>query len=441
ADARLLPRLGRRPAHGVRADDRATAGAVEGGRRQLAGDRDLLHRRAVQPACPSVYRDRRRAVLCRHPGVHGADVRSLFHLQPLPGAMGPRRAASARVGARCGVAARGDAGTRRRRRRRRRVRPAGPRGKSPVDDLAVSMSSVVRSVVAAAIAAAVIERGGTAQQPPSPGTWVTAWASSPQALGTKTISNATVRMIGRATLAGSAVRVRIDNTFGPAPLAVGAAYVGEPLTTRSGDSASRGAALVAGSNRQLKFGGAAGVVVPQGGSVVSDGVSMAVGAHQDLAVSLYIAEAGVRPTQHASAQVRSYLTANDAGNAAAAESKSLFTQSTSSLFWLSGIDVLAPAATAGAIVALGDSITDGTCSSFDGHDRWLDWLAARLDAAGDAKAVVNAGIGSDTVTAVSGFSVPPGVVRLERDVLTLSGVSHVILLMGINDIRLGATAA
>jgi len=303
------------------------------------------------------------------------------------------------------------------------------------------MSSVVRSVVAAAIAAAVIERGGTAQQPPSPGTWVTAWASSPQALGTKTISNATVRMIGRATLAGSAVRVRIDNTFGPAPLAVGAAYVGEPLTTRSGDSASRGAALVAGSNRQLKFGGAAGVVVPQGGSVVSDGVSMAVAAHQDLAVSLYIAEAGVRPTQHTSAQVRSYLTANDAGNAAAAESKSLFTQSTSSLFWLSGIDVLAPAATAGAIVAFGDSITDGTCSSFDGHDRWLDWLAARLDAAGDAKAVVNAGIGSDTVTGVSGFSVPPGVVRLERDVLTLSGVSHVILLMGINDIRLGATAA
>jgi lysophospholipase L1-like esterase len=177
---------------------------------------------------------------------------------------------------------------------------------------------------------------------------------------------------------------------------------------------------------------------------------MNVLAQQDLAVSLHVANTGVRPSQHGGAQVTSYLAANGAGDVAAQEDAKPFTATTTSMFWLKAIDVSSSSA-AGSIVAFGDSITDGTCSTLDAHDRWEDLLAVRLtlDAAGrgngDAhKAVVNEGIGGTTITREHlepAPDSPPGIERLERDVLTHHGVTHVILFMGTNDIRRGASAA
>jgi lysophospholipase L1-like esterase len=110
---------------------------------------------------------------------------------------------------------------------------------------------------------------------------------------------------------------------------------------------------------------------------------------------------------------------------------------------LKAIDVRAPA-DAGAIVALGDSITDGTCSTIDAHDRWVDGLAERLDLAGARVAVVNEGIGGNTLMREHLQPPPnsiPSLERLDRDVLSHSGVTHVILFQGTNDIRREATAA
>jgi lysophospholipase L1-like esterase len=127
-----------------------------------------------------------------------------------------------------------------------------------------------------------------------------------------------------------------------------------------------------------------------------------------------------------------------------------FTATTTSTFWVKSVDVLSSMST-GAIVAFGDSITDGTCSTLDGHDRWEDMLAMRLafDASSrgsaDAhKAVVNEGIGGNTLTREKLQPLPdstPGLERLERDVLSHAGVTDVILFMGTNDIRRGASAA
>jgi lysophospholipase L1-like esterase len=131
------------------------------------------------------------------------------------------------------------------------------------------------------------------------------------------------------------------------------------------------------------------------------------------------------------------MTANEAGDAAADESSTPFTSSTTTMFWLKGIDVLSPSSR-GAIVAFGDSITDGTCSTFDGHDRWADWLATRLaslDGAA-AKAVVNEGLSANTITAIRANS---GIERLNRDVLSRDGVTDVVLFMGTNDISRGAS--
>jgi lysophospholipase L1-like esterase len=271
--------------------------------------------------------------------------------------------------------------------------------------------------------------------------WITAWSSSQQTLGMTTMSNATVRMLARVTIAGESVRIRLDNTYGTGPLAIGRASLGQRV---------RGAILAPGTSQPILFNGSPAVTVPAGGTVRSDPVSMKVTARQDLAVSLYIPEANVRPSQHSGALVTSYLSADGSGDLTSDESGKPFTGTTTSMFWLKGIDVQS-ASSSGTIVAFGDSITDGTCATVDGHDRWEDWLAVRLNlddaahgARGAHKATVNEGIGGNTVSRENLQPPPdstPGVERLDRDVLSHEGVTDVILFMGTNDIRRSASAA
>ena len=302
---------------------------------------------------------------------------------------------------------------------------------------------MTRTAIASTIAcvATLLLVTGTAAQQQRPARWITAWGTSQQALGATGLSDVTVRMIARVTIAGEAVRIRLDNAYGASPLSVGKAYVGLRI---------QGAALATNSNRQVFFDKSAHVTVPAGGSVTSDPVPLRVMAQQDLAVSLHIPGADVRPSQHSAAQVTSYLTANGAGDTTADETAVPFTATTTSTFWVKSVDVLSSMST-GAIVAFGDSITDGTCSTVDGHDRWEDVLAMRLafDASSrgsaDAhKAVVNEGIGGNTITREHLQPPPdstPGLERLERDVLSHHGVTHVVLFMGTNDTRREAPAA
>ncbi len=266
--------------------------------------------------------------------------------------------------------------------------------------------------------------------------WVTAWGTSQHRLGDTALTDATVRLMARVTATGESIRIRLDNTYGTRPLVVGAVAVGEPM---------RGATLAPGSSRPVRFDGATRVTVPAGGSVQSDPVVMPVLAQQDLAISLHIPEADVRPSQHNGARVTSYLTANGGGDHTSNEAADAFTETTTAMFWLKSIDVLSSTST-GTIVAFGDSITDGSCATDDGYDRWQDWVAVRLQLEamnGAHKAVVNEGIGGNTVTGkVSPApSSTPGTERLEQDVLSHSGVTHVVLFMGTNDIRREASAA
>src|SRR5262245_5716498 len=227
--------------------------------------------------------------------------------------------------------------------------------------------------------------------------WVTAWSTSQQVLGEDRIANATVRMIARVTTPGDAVRIRLDNAYGTEPVTIGRAFIGHRV---------RGAALAAGSNRPLTFGGSPEAVLPAGGTVWSDSVSLTVLAQQDLAVSLHVRGSGVRPSQHTNAVVTSYRSADRSGDVPAEEGAMRFETTTTALWWLKAIDV--QSASPGTIVAFGDSITDGTCSTLDAHDRWEDVLSVRLGLDHDAarqgrgpgqalKAVINEGIGGNTV--------------------------------------------
>jgi lysophospholipase L1-like esterase len=256
------------------------------------------------------------------------------------------------------------------------------------------------------------------------GQWFTAWGSSMQGLAPTTLTNATVQMIARPTIAGGSVQIKIENTFSSQPLTIGAAYIA---------LRNYQASLVAGSNQQLLFGGLPSVTIPAQGLVRSDPVTLSVAAGQDLAISLYVPGTNVPISRHSSAYTTSYLTPNGAGNHAASEKRSAFTVKTTNMYWLSAVEVVSVSAT-DAIIAFGDSITDGTCSTVDAHDRWEDILALRLLLQADnSLAVVNEGIGGNTLTKAKK--------RLNRDVLTQTGVTHVILFMGTNDIDGGASAA
>ena len=268
----------------------------------------------------------------------------------------------------------------------------------------------------------------TAQQ------WVTSWGSSHHSLSpeTRAISNATIRLRARSTVAGNRVRVRLANSYGEEPLTIGAAAVGLH---------NNGASLVEGSNLPLRFSGSSAVTIAAGGYIVSDPVDLEVHAEQGLAVSLYVPGANVRSSVHGLALTTSYLTEDGAGDQTGNVDGSPYSNTTSQMHWLAAIDVWTSTAR-GAIVALGDSITDGSCATLDARDRWVDVLYTRLlDATGTAHVgMVNAGIGGNTAIRVPPVNSTPVVERLDRDVLSLAGVTHLIVYIGTNDLRRNATA-
>ena len=152
-------------------------------------------------------------------------------------------------------------------------------------------------------------------------------------------------------------------------------------------------------------------------------------------------------TWHAKALTTSYLTGPHTGSHGADESDGSFPYTTTSWYFLDAIEVEAPEHTS-VVVCFGDSITDGTASTLNGDDRWPDVLSRRLHTTyGDRVSVVNAGIGGNQVVAPPTYSPtapfaggPSALSRLDRDVLSLSGVTSVIWLEGINDLSSGASA-
>jgi len=259
--------------------------------------------------------------------------------------------------------------------------------------------------------------------------WVAAWGFSIQGLAPTTATNETVRMIARPTASGGFVRVRLENTFGTAPLTIGAASIAYR---------NNGAQLVPGSSRPLTVGGSTSFTVAAGQGLYTDALPFAARAWEDLAVSLYLPGAAVQISRHNNARTTSFLTAAGAGDHTADETSLAFTGTTVEMYWVSAIDVFSEAE--GAVVFFGDSITDGTATTTDGHDRWHDvvYLRTLLGSKGDPrKAFVNEGIGGNRVTVTATQGSPAAVERLDRDVLARSGITHVVFFEGTNDLASG----
>jgi lysophospholipase L1-like esterase len=256
----------------------------------------------------------------------------------------------------------------------------------------------------------------------------------------------TFRLAIRPDLWGPTIRLRFANTFGTRPVTLADVFVG--LQGSGGN-------VVAGTNTKVAFAGGNAVTVAAGASNYSDPVALgfvtadggAVLQGRRLLVSFHVPGTTGPMTWHAKALTTSYLSAPKAGSHGAEERDQRFPYTTTSWFFLDAVDVAAAAGTR-AIVCFGDSITDGTGSTLNGDDRWPDVLSRRLHAElGSRVAVVNAGIGGNRVTGPPDYTTatpfaggPSALDRLERDVLSVPGLSAVVWLEGINDLSSGASA-
>lgn len=256
--------------------------------------------------------------------------------------------------------------------------------------------------------------------------WVASWGTTmmvpdgQNALAPELWRDATLRQVVRVSLGGSKVRVRVSNAFGSAPLQLEGASLARSLGAGRAD-------VDAASVRPLTFSGRAAVMIPAGAEYYSDPVTLEHAAGTELAVSLYFKGEPARQTGHPGSRTTSFVAkGNRLGEAA-------WTEPSKVVRWyaLADVEVLAPRGT-GAVVALGDSITDGYGATTDGFDRWTDVLSARLAQEKVRMGMINAGIGGGRMLR-DGVG-PNLMARLDRDVIARAGVTHAIVLIGVNDV-------
>ena len=257
----------------------------------------------------------------------------------------------------------------------------------------------------------------------SPGTWVASWSASPVQFELKNpVADRTLRTVAHLSLGGTEVRIALTNQFGSTPLSIGAAHMGV---------SAGGGKILSGSDHVLTFNDRATVSVPAHSLVLSDPLPMAVGDLADLAISVYLPQQTVTdPTCHQTAISTTYI---GAGNGVSQVEMPNTSTMTSACF-LESVLVDSNVKHAAAIVALGDSITDGYASTVDANKRYPDDLAVRLHTDGKKRnfAILNEGISGNRVF-YEGHG-PSVLERFDRDVLAQPGVRYVIYLEGINDI-------
>jgi len=239
-----------------------------------------------------------------------------------------------------------------------------------------------------------------------------------------TLTNQTIRQIVHTSIGGSRIRVVLSNAFGTAPIDIGAAHV----ALRDKDNT-----IAAASAKPLTVGGSDSFTILAGATAVSDPVDLMLPPLSDLVIDLYVPKdlgLDASPvTTHNGASQTNYV--SQTGNHSGETAPALGTRA-GAWFMIARVEVTVPQ-NSGAIVAFGDSITDGARSTADMNARWPDQLARRLAARkGPAFAVLNAGISGNRVLG-DGAGVS-ALARFDRDVLLQTGVTHVVVMEGINDI-------
>ncbi|MEV0896588.1 SGNH/GDSL hydrolase family protein [Actinoplanes sp. NPDC049802] len=273
--------------------------------------------------------------------------------------------------------------------------------------------------------------------------WVATWAAAPTTVppGDPLILNGqTVRQVVHASVGGERLRIRLTNEFGATGLRIGEVHV----AIRAGDGASTDA--VPGTDRRVTFGGRVAATVPAGSPLVSDPVRLSLPPGADLVVSVYLPERTPVTTLAAFAFQDNAIAAGNVTGAVRVTPTGTIGQ----YLFLSGVSVQGGV---GAVVTLGDSITNGANTVTNANHRWPDLLAARFRSARIRLGVANLGVSGNRLLhdpnppagsaaeAFAAFFGHSGLRRFDRDVVAQPGATHLVVLLGVNDLGHPGTVA
>ena len=259
-------------------------------------------------------------------------------------------------------------------------------------------------------------------------TWVGTWATAPQTVVksfmpyNNNMSNRSVRQIVKVSIGGDMLRLKLSNIYSTEPVEIRSIYIAH---------AKDSFAIDAKSAKYLKFGNKYKTVIPAGKSIVSDALPFDLKPLERLSITINYTSAPTVPTVHMGSRTTSYIMKG------VTNAHSKFDTAFRENHWynISGIDVYTMRTDMSAIAIIGNSITDGKCSTDNAQNRWPDMMSEMLQLKHKVTnlGVLNLGIGNNRIVVAGGFGALAKD-RFDRDVLGQAGIKKVIIFEGINDI-------
>ena len=258
--------------------------------------------------------------------------------------------------------------------------------------------------------------------------WVGTWATAPQTVVrsfmpyNNCMTNRSVRQVVKVSIGGDVIRLKLSNIYSMQPVEIRSIYIAHAKDSSDIDAKTA---------QYFKFGNSYKTIIPAGKQIVSNALKFKLRNLERVAITINYTSAPEIPTVHMGSRTTSYIMKG------VTNAHSNFAKAFRENHWynISGIDVYTMSNNMSAIAIIGNSITDGKCSTDNAQNRWPDVMSEMLQLKYKItnQGVLNLGIGNNRVVVPGGFGVLAKE-RFDKDVLAQAGVKKVIIFEGINDI-------
>ena len=258
--------------------------------------------------------------------------------------------------------------------------------------------------------------------------WVGTWATAPQTVVksfmpyNNCMTNRSVRQVVKVSIGGDVIRLKLSNIYSMQPVEIRSIYIAHAKDSSDIDAKTA---------QYFKFGNSYKTVIPAGKQIVSDALKFNLRNLEQVAITINYTSAPEIPTVHMGSRTTSYIMKG------VTNAHTNFAKAFRENHWynISGIDVYTMSNNMSAIAIIGNSITDGKCSTDNAQNRWPDVMSEMLQLKHKItnQGVLNLGIGNNRVTVPGGFGALAKE-RFDRDILMQSGVKKVVIFEGVNDI-------
>lgn len=258
--------------------------------------------------------------------------------------------------------------------------------------------------------------------------WVGTWATAPQTVVrsfmpyNNCMTNRSVRQVVKVSIGGDVIRLKLSNIYSMQPVEIRSIYIAHAKDSSDIDAKTA---------QYFKFGNSYKTIIPAGKQIVSNALKFKLRNLERVAITINYTSAPEIPTVHMGSRTTSYIMKG------VTNAHSNFAKAFRENHWynISGIDVYTMSNNMSAIAIIGNSITDGKCSTDNAQNRWPDVMSEMLQLKHKItnQGVLNLGIGNNRVTVPGGFG-SLAKERFDRDILMQSGVKKVVIFEGVNDI-------